>query len=323
MGVWWVNLGTGYVSQVRASALWAPNHGRRPETGELYNPQWHWSLLQDARPGEFVVLCDDQQIKGVAMVSADAIADQEPPAGLTLQPTWHNRGWLLPIAIAILPVPLSRDVLSEGLFLRYFERSPLRREENGTLKGNQIYFTKIPDGEDIPFLDRLITAFAEQHPGAIERLIDSAAEAAAANDEAVDRRTIRDALVKARIGQGRFRDQLIERWEGKCCATGLREAKLLRASHIMSWKLSNNQQRLDEFNGLLLSAAYDAAFDAHLITLTNEGVWEVDPRLTAEARSQAGLGDIAQNIVVGLRPEHFPYLTHHREMARKKWINGE
>jgi hypothetical protein len=285
----------------------------------LYNPQWHWSLLQDAHPGEFVVLCDDQQIKGVAMVSANAIAEQEPPPGLRLQPTWHNRGWLLPIAIAILPVPISRDILSEGLFLRYFERSPLRREENGSLKGNQIYFTKIPEGEDIPFLDRLITAFAEQRPGAIESLIDSAAEAAAANDEAVDRRTIRDALVKARIGQGRFRDQLVEKWEGKCCATGLSEAKLLRASHIISWKLSNNQQRLDEFNGLLLSVAYDAAFDAHLITLTNEGAWEVDPRLTPEVLSQAGLGNIAQNMVVGLKPEHFPYLAHHRETAQVKW----
>jgi hypothetical protein len=35
--------------------------------------------------------------------------------------------------------------------------------------------------------------------------------------------------------------------------------------------------------------------------------------------SQAGLGNIAQNMVVGLKPEHFPYLAHHRETAQVKW----
>lgn len=322
MSIWWVNLGTGYRSQVDASALWAPNQGCQPETRELYGPRWHWSTLQDALPGEFVVLCDDQYIKGIAMVTANALVEQEPPAGLALQPTWHNRGWLLPVAIALLTNRISRDALAEGLFLDYSERSPLRREE-GALKGNQIYFTKLPDGDDIIFFERLAAALNTQRPGAMEVLVGTAAAADQANGAAGDPETTREALVLARIGQGRFRTQLVDRWAGLCCATGLAEAKLLRASHIMPWKVANNQQRLDVYNGLLLSVAYDAAFDAHLITLTDGGVWECDPNFSAEARAQAGLGEIERNVVTGLTPAHSHYLAHHRKTAQDKWNRAE
>src|SRR6266498_2835676 len=60
------------------------------------------------------------------------------------------------------------------------------------------------------------------------------------------------ALVKARRGQGRFRDGLIELW-GFCAVSDCRDLNLLRASHIVPWKASNDRQRLDRYNGLLLS----------------------------------------------------------------------
>ena len=44
----------------------------------------------------------------------------------------------------------------------------------------------------------------------------------------------REALVKARIGQGRFRDALIDHW-GSCAVTEVADQDLLRASHIIPW----------------------------------------------------------------------------------------
>ena len=57
--------------------------------------------------------------------------------------------------------------------------------------------------------------------------------------------TERDALIRSRIGQGRFRYDLLEMWEGRCCITGLDIDALLRASHIKPWRDSNNAERLD------------------------------------------------------------------------------
>jgi putative restriction endonuclease len=58
-------------------------------------------------------------------------------------------------------------------------------------------------------------------------------------------------LVKPRIGQGTFRQKLVANWNG-CAVTGFKDTNLLVASHIKPWRASNNTERLDPFNGLLL-----------------------------------------------------------------------
>ena len=73
--------------------------------------------------------------------------------------------------------------------------------------------------------------------------------------------TDRLALVKARVGQGLFRDKLLNRWENKCAVTGSTVLQILRASHMKPWRESTNFERLDPANGLLLTANFDALFD--------------------------------------------------------------
>jgi putative restriction endonuclease len=68
--------------------------------------------------------------------------------------------------------------------------------------------------------------------------------------------TERMAVTRSRIGQGEFRDRLLARWRG-CAVTGIDSPDLLRASHIKPWRYSSNQERLDEYNGLLLLPQYD------------------------------------------------------------------
>lgn len=56
---------------------------------------------------------------------------------------------------------------------------------------------------------------------------------------------------------------LLDFWQGRCCVTGLDVAELLRASHIKPWaRCESDDERLDVFNGLLLSPTMDALFDA-------------------------------------------------------------
>jgi putative restriction endonuclease len=74
-------------------------------------------------------------------------------------------------------------------------------------------------------------------------------------------------------------------WGGRCPLTGITEPVLLRASHILPWAQSTDEQRLDVYNGLLLSALWDAAFDAGLVSFGDNGVVLVDGRLGYAARA--------------------------------------
>lgn len=83
--------------------------------------------------------------------------------------------------------------------------------------------------------------------------------------------TERKALIDARLGQGRFRTDLLRVWNSSCAVTEVRVPALLRASHIKPWSKSDNRERLDPNNGLLLIANLDAAFDKRLISFDASG----------------------------------------------------
>ena len=83
-------------------------------------------------------------------------------------------------------------------------------------------------------------------------------------------KTERKGLVNSRVGQGYYRNLVIEKWEGRCALTGFDNTKLLIASHILPWSKSDDKQKLDPDNGILLSPNADALFDRHLITFNSE-----------------------------------------------------
>lgn len=82
--------------------------------------------------------------------------------------------------------------------------------------------------------------------------------------------TEKESLVKSRIGQGLFRKQLIEYWNG-CSVTACETIPLLMASHIKPWRKSNNAERLDVYNGLLLTPNLDKLFDKGYISFNKKG----------------------------------------------------
>lgn len=138
-------------------------------------------------------------------------------------------------------------------------------------------------------------------------LEDSAADEIAQNPSLTE--TEKQQLVKARIGQGAFRESLISMWQ-KCCVTGCDFVSILRASHIKPWRDSTNYERLDKFNGLLLTPNLDALFDKGLITFRDNGEILISELMSASTRKALGCSDDAK---VSLRPEHAKYLTWHRE----------
>lgn len=83
--------------------------------------------------------------------------------------------------------------------------------------------------------------------------------------------TERKGLIVSRVGQGAYRKSLLFRWDFKCAVTSYSKKEILIASHIVPWKNSSDEERLDVDNGILLSPTYDALFDQHLISFENNG----------------------------------------------------
>lgn len=118
--------------------------------------------------------------------------------------------------------------------------------------------------------------------------------------------TERLELVKARIGQGKFRQRLLLHWE-RCAVTGYNELSMLVASHIKPWSASSNAERLDPFNGLLLVPNIDRAFDKGFITFEEAGTLLVSPLLP----DASALG-ITAGSQISLRTEHQAFMAYHR-----------
>jgi putative restriction endonuclease len=119
-----------------------------------------------------------------------------------------------------------------------------------------------------------------------------------------------DQVQKVRIGQSRFRDALMDYWNRTCPLTGITDTALLRASHIIPWaKCGSDQERLDVHNGLLLSALWDSAFDAGLITFSDSGHAIASPKLGDVARKALRL-DVAMPLT--LSADHKDRMAWHR-----------
>jgi hypothetical protein len=121
--------------------------------------------------------------------------------------------------------------------------------------------------------------------------------------------TERAALVKARLGQGQFRSELLDRWTNACAVTGCTVSEILRASHVKPWRDSTNTERLSPANGLLLTAHLDALFDKHLISFKDDGDMLVSPRINADNRQLLG---IPQRLQKTLSDEERRFLAVHR-----------
>src|SRR5262245_42825375 len=123
-----------------------------------------------------------------------------------------------------------------------------------------------------------------------------------------------ERLVLQRVGQDIFREALMDLWSGRCAVTGLDQPELLRASHMKPWSnCTNDTERLDPMNGLLLVAQWDAAFDRGLATFTDDGTPPLSQRLSVSARALLVPATSSEPHLANLRAAHLPYLRYHRE----------
>lgn len=122
----------------------------------------------------------------------------------------------------------------------------------------------------------------------------------------------REAIVKARIGQGVFRTRLINFWGG-CSVTGCDHLEILVASHIKPWCDCVGKEAIDPSNGLLLLPNLDRAFDRGLISFEDSGKIMFSDRLGDDLAATLGIGRDMALRQDKLMDIHHQYLDHHRE----------
>jgi hypothetical protein len=123
--------------------------------------------------------------------------------------------------------------------------------------------------------------------------------------------TTRLQLIDARLGQGRFREDMLRIWGGRCAVTGCGVVRALIASHAIAWREDTRPEvRLDPYNGLLLTASIDKLFDLGMISFAEDGRLLHRPSLSASDLAHLGLAAGARLRAVDAR--HRPYLAAHR-----------
>ena len=249
------------------------------------------------------VIFSGYQQKVVAVSVASGIAYESDPPDERDVPKWPSRGWRIDVVFSELKtalyyrdfVPLIAPRLPE-------HHSPFSKTGKSNLgylfalpdDAGQLLIEKIEASEPL-FLERAITAeFANKPHG----------------------ETTRNALVAARLGQGKFREDLDKIWDVRCALSSLSRRELLRASHIKPWSASNNVERLDPYNGLLLSVGYDVAFDTLLITFNQNGELVFAPDFSLTDAKAVGIEAHARLRHVHSR--HRPYLEEHRSRFQKR-----
>ncbi|WP_295631210.1 HNH endonuclease signature motif containing protein [Novosphingobium sp.] len=130
--------------------------------------------------------------------------------------------------------------------------------------------------------------------------------------------TTKAQLIDARLGQGKFRNALMDRWQECCPITKCTVAAVLRASHIKPWRDSTNAERLDPANGLLLSASIDALFDRALLTFDSDGAMKVAKEVSSIQLDRLG---VPSNVKITIPENSQVFIKQHQAEFHTK--NGQ
>lgn len=123
-------------------------------------------------------------------------------------------------------------------------------------------------------------------------------------------------LSKARIGQGKYREELLKLCPF-CPITLVSDDRMLKASHIKPWAKSNDFEKTDPLNGFMLSPTFDYMFDRGFLSFTNDKKSILSPFLSKMTYSKLGISDgkIFTHLPINGREE---YLKYHRDELLKR-----
>lgn len=315
MRFWWVNQNQTYRHEVPGGYLWSPKRNR----GNGRNP--FYDFMREVAPGDVIFSFADTYIKAIGIAISHAYEAPKPLEFGQAGAYWDNIGWRVDVRFSELRGPIKPAEHMLQLGPRLPERyAPLQANGNG-LQG--VYLTLLPDDFAVALVDLIgregrvivdglrVADRSESAPaiGLVEW--ESHEMERVLTDQEIPE-TTRQAVVMARRGQGLFK-QNVQRIERECRVTKVDQVEHLRASHCKPWRDSNNTERLDGENGLLLTPDVDHLFDRGFIGFEGDGTVLVSPVAHRESIRKMGLEDALRANVGGFTEAQKVFLTFHRE----------
>jgi putative restriction endonuclease len=297
MRYWWVNQNQTYKHEVNGGYLWSP---KRNANG-VRNP--FYESMREVSPGDLIFSFKDTRIFAIGIAQSYCWENPKPIEFGNSGQNWENIGWKVKVNFTEIKNTIRpkehMTVLGPYLPDKY---SPLQPNGNGL---QSLYLTELP----IPFAEVLIRLIGPEASAlcSVAKLVipvladdleywESKLESDIVSDTSV-RDTEKLSIVKARVGQGVFRER-VSQIEKKCRVTGVDNPVHLIASHCKPWRDSNNQERLDGENGLLLTPSIDHLFDRGFIGFENNGRLIITPVAHRPSLQLMGI-DTAQTVNVG------------------------
>jgi hypothetical protein len=276
MRYWWVNQNQTYRHEIQGGYLWSPKRNANGARNPFYES------MREVSPGDLVFSFKDTRIFAVGIAQSYCWESPKPLEFGSAGQNWENIGWKVKVDFTELKnIIRPKDhmaVLGPLLPEKY---SPLQANGNGL---QSVYLTELPEslaeiligliGQEIALLS---LAAKEILPAPFDDLDywEHKIELEIIADISV-RETERLAIVKARVGQGVYKER-VRSIESKCRITGVENPVHLVASHCKPWRDSSNEERLDGENGLLLTPSIDHLFDRGFISFENSGELIISP----------------------------------------------
>ncbi len=126
----------------------------------------------------------------------------------------------------------------------------------------------------------------------------------------------KQTLINARVGQGEYRNKLLEECPF-CPFTQVNDERLLIASHIKPWAKSNDKEKVDPKNGFMFTPTYDKLFDRGFITFKEDKTLTVSPWLSPMNQKRLGIYTGKKIPLLTLCEKRLEYLDYHFENIYK------
>lgn len=286
--------------------------------------------MRVVRPGDLVFSYADALLQGVGIARSHCYTCPRPDEFGHVGELWDIIGWRVDVKFHPFIKPFRpRDVLAKIQVFLSHRDAPLN--ENG-LGLQHIYLTQLTDIFGNLLVDLVgVPATAIRDAAVAERsaddlLVESDLPGVMEWEDietqkirtATIAETERTALVKARVGQGLFKEN-VSRFEHRCRITGVTNPAHLIASHIKPWRESTNAERLAAGNGLLLTPSIDHLFDRGFITFDDSGDTIVSPVADHDSLRRMGVNPLEPPRVGVFNIDQKFFLNHHRTSI---FLNG-
>jgi putative restriction endonuclease len=311
MRYWWVNQNQTYRHEVQGGYLWSPKRNANGARNPFYES------MREVAPGDLIFSFMDTRILAIGIAQSYCWESPKPQEFGNTGQNWENVGWKVKISFTELANKVRpKDhigILRTFLPDRY---SPLQPDGNG-LQG--VYLTEVPTrlaevligliGQEVPPIS---LAARSVKPVSVDDLDlwERKLEQELVNDSSV-REAERVAIIRARSGQGLFKDR-VSRIESRCRITGVENPVHLVASHCKPWRDSTNEERLNGENGLLLTPSIDHLFDRGFIGFEDDGKLIISPVAHHPSLQRMGIDTLKVTNVGGFTSGQKQFLDFHR-----------